>query len=288
MEWIDYRMLPPSAGGFSELFFDYVYDYEQVRPFFPTNFRENESFESVIKRIDAAKIDRRTLQEVLTEQNSTGAESPRTGENIRLLGKERTYAVVTGQQVGLFGGPLYTLYKAITAVALAHKLTIKFPGMNFVPVFWIEGEDHDFQEMNHVSVLDQENVPVRIEYLPGGAMPEKNVGAVGEMVFDDTIGSTIDRLETSLARTEYTPGLVTALRECYAPGTTFNQAFQAWMNKLLPGTGLVFLAPNAPRLKKLPPLCKRAAGIPSNFPDGHLSKCRARKEIPCPGQTKID
>jgi bacillithiol biosynthesis cysteine-adding enzyme BshC len=251
MEWLDYRQLPPTAGGFSELFFDYVYDYERVRPFFPTNFRENTSFESVISKIDAAKTDRSVLQEVLTEQNSNGGESPRTVENIRLLGKSGTYAVVTGQQVGLFGGPLYTLYKAITAVALAQKLTMKFPGKNFVPVFWIEGEDHDFQEMNHVSVLDPENVPVRIEYLPGGVMPEKNVGAVGEMVFDDTIRNTIDRLESSLAKTEYTPPLIAALREYYAPGATFNRAFQSWMNRLLPVSGLVFLSPSAPRLKKL-------------------------------------
>ena len=164
MDWLDYRQLPPSAGGFSELFFDYLYNYDRVRQFFPTNFRENSSYESVINRIDGANIERGVLQAVLAEQNSTGSESARTGENIRLLGRAGTYAVVTGQQVGLFGGPLYTLYKAITAVALAQKLNMKFPGRNFVPVFWIEGEDHDFQEMNHVSVLDPENVPVRIEY----------------------------------------------------------------------------------------------------------------------------
>ena len=69
MEWIDYRTLPPAAGGYSELFFDYVYDYEKVRQFFPTNFRENDSFESVIKGVDAAKVDRRTLEEVLTADN---------------------------------------------------------------------------------------------------------------------------------------------------------------------------------------------------------------------------
>jgi uncharacterized protein YllA (UPF0747 family) len=230
-----------------------------VRQFFPSNFRENDSFESVIKGIDGGHVDRRTLGEVLTEQNSTGAESPRTGENIRLLGKEGTYAVVTGQQVGLFGGPLYTLYKAITAIALAQKLTMKFPGKNFVPVFWIEGEDHDFQEMNHISVLDQENLPLRIEYLPGGIMPEKNVGAVGEMVFDETIRTTIDRLESSLARTEYTPPLVAALRECYAPGATFNRVPH----------------PQPPPVEEvaLPPLHERTPGVPAIFPDGHLKKC---------------
>jgi bacillithiol synthase len=251
MDWLDYRQLPPAAGGYSELFFDYLYDFDRVREFFPSNFRENSSFESVINRIDGAGTDRSVLQQVLGEQNSLGGGSPRTDENIRLLGKRGTYAVVTGQQVGLFGGPLYTLYKAITAVSLAQKLNMKFPGKNFVPVFWIEGEDHDFQEMNHISVLDPENAPVRIEYLPGGVMPEKNPGAVGEMVFDETIRSTIDKLEASLGKSEYTPALMAALRECYAPGVTFNRAFQAWVSRLLPGSGLVFLSPNEPRLKKL-------------------------------------
>jgi len=251
MEWLDYRQLPAAAGGFSDLFFDYLYDFEKVRAFFPSDFRETSSFESVISSIDAAAKDRSILHTVLAAQNSTGSESPRTEENVRLIGKPGTYAVVTGQQVGLFGGPLYTLYKAITAVSLAQKLSMKFPGKNFVPVFWIEGEDHDFQEMNHISVLDGENAPVMIDYLPGGAMPERNVGAVGEMVFDETLGGTIERLEAALGRTEYTPALIAALRECYAPGVTFNSAFQAWMNRLLPGAGLVFISPNEPRLKKL-------------------------------------
>jgi bacillithiol biosynthesis cysteine-adding enzyme BshC len=251
MEWLDYRQLPAAAGGFSDLFLDYLYDFEKVRAFFPSDFRETSSFETVISRIDAAATDRSVLHDVLAAQNSTGGESPHTEENIRLIGKAGTYAVVTGQQVGLFGGPLYTLYKAITAVLLAQKLSMKFPGKNFVPVFWIEGEDHDFQEMNHISVLDGENAPVRIEYLPGGVMPERNVGAVGELVFDETLGGTIDRLEAALGRSEYTPALIASLRECYAPGVTFNRAFQAWMNRLLPGAGLVFISPNEPRLKKL-------------------------------------
>ena len=251
MEWLDFRQLPPAAGGFSDLFFDFLYEYEKVQQFFPANFRETASFESVMNRIDASGTDRTVLQQVLSEQNAAGGTSPRTEENIRLLGKRGTYAVVTGQQVGLFGGPMYTLYKAITAISLAQKLTMRFPGKNFVPVFWIEGEDHDFQEMNHVSVLDPENTPVTIEYLPGGIMPEKNVGAVGEMVFDETIRGTIDRLETALAKSEYTASILSALREHYTPGATFNRAFQGWMGRMLPGTGLVFLSPNEPRLKKL-------------------------------------
>jgi len=251
MDWLDFRQLPPSSGGFSELFFDYIDEYEKVAPFFPGNFRDFASFANVMARIDARTIDRETLRAVLTAQNTGSGESPRTLENIRLLGTSGTYAVVTGQQVGLFGGPMYTLYKAITAVLLAQKLSAKFPGKNFVPVFWLEGEDHDFAEMNHVAVLDHENVPVTIEYLPGGAMPEKNVGAVGIMAFDETIAATCGRLEAALAGTEFTPGIMAALRACYTPGATFAGTFQAWLNRLLPGSGLVFISGAEPRLKRV-------------------------------------
>jgi len=251
MDWLDFRQLPPASGGFSELFFDYIDNYESVAKYFPGNFRDFDAFAGVMSRIDARTIDRETLRTVLTDQNGGSGASSRTVENIRLLGGSGTYAVVTGQQVGLFGGPMYTLYKAITALLLAQKLSAKFPGKNFVPVFWLEGEDHDFAEMNHVAVLDHENVPVRLEYLPGGLLPEKNVGAVGSLAFDDTISATCAHLEGTLASTEFTSGVMSAVRSCYSPGATFAGAFQAWMNRLLPGAGLVFISSADPRLKRI-------------------------------------
>jgi len=251
MDWLEFRQLPPSSGGFSGLFFDYIDDFEKVARYFPGNFRDNDSFSGVMTRIDRREIDRETLRAVLAEQNTGKGESPKTLENIRLLGGSGTYAVVTGQQVGLFGGPMYTLYKAITAVLLAQKLSGKFPGKSFVPVFWLEGEDHDFAEMNHITVLDHENVPVRIEYLPGGAAPERNVGAVGAMTFDETIAATIGRLESALTSTEFTAHIIASLRSCYAPGVTFAGAFQSWLNLLLPGSGLVFISSADPRLKRI-------------------------------------
>ena len=251
MEWLDYRQIPATAGGYSELFFDYLYEFDAVRSFFPSNFRENDSYDRVMKGIDQRQPDRTTLAEVLREQNFLLGASPESLQNAALLARPTTYAVVTGQQVGLFGGPLYTVYKTITAITLARKLKQKFPGKDFVPVFWIEGEDHDFPEMNHTGVLDQDNTFVNLEYLPGGVMPERNVGAVGDMVIDSAIASTSEKLELSLLKTEFTPLLMAKLRECYAPGTTMNNAFAAWMNYLFAGEGLVFLFPGHPRLKRL-------------------------------------
>jgi bacillithiol biosynthesis cysteine-adding enzyme BshC len=251
MEWLDYRELPLAAGGYSELFFDYLYDYNEVRPFYPLNFRDQGSYESAMKEIGRASHDRKTLVEVMRDQNTAWDSPPASMENLALLGDRGTFAVVTGQQVGLFGGPLYAVYKAITAIKLAKDLKRKFPKNNFVPVFWLEGEDHDFAEMNHAGVFDAEGGLSTISYLPGGVMPERNVGAVGEMTFDDTITASLDSLEKTLTKSEFTTPLLTSLRTCYAPGRTFSDAFARWMNVVLSGLGLVLFSPSDPRLKKI-------------------------------------
>lgn len=251
MEWLDYRELPLAAGGYSELFFDYLFDYNEVRSFYPLNFRDQGSFESAMKGIDRGSHDRKTLVEVMRDQNTAWQSPPESMENLALLTDRGTYAVVTGQQVGLFGGPLYAVYKAITAIKLAKDLKRRFPKNNFVPVFWLEGEDHDFAEMNHAGVFDAEGGLSSISYLPGGVMPERNVGAVGEMTFDETMTASLDSLEKTLPKSEFTTPLLTSLRTCYAPGRTFYDAFARWMNILLSGHGLVLFSPSDPRLKKL-------------------------------------
>jgi bacillithiol synthase len=251
MQWIDYRQLPQAAGGFSELFFDYVYDFDEVRKFFPSNFRESHAFDSIPESVPGRSTDRSVLVEVMTGQNAAFGSSPRAMENISLFARPTTHAVVTGQQVGLFGGPLYTVFKALTAITLSSHLKEKFPAHDFVPVFWIEGEDHDFAEMNHCAVLDGEAHHVRVEYLPGGQMPDRNPGPVGEMVFDDSLEQVFGSLAAALPRTEFTEAMLGRLHEAYAPGRTFNQAFAMWLNFLFEGEGLVFLSPNDPRLKRI-------------------------------------
>jgi bacillithiol biosynthesis cysteine-adding enzyme BshC len=264
MQWIDYRQLPPSAGGFSELFFDYLYDFEEVRKFFPSNFRETHAFDGVLDAPASLSSNRATLIEVLREQNTAFGSGQRAMENIALLGNPATLAVVTGQQVGLFGGPLYTVFKTLTAIALAGHLKEKYPDHDVVPVFWIEGEDHDFAEMNHCAVLDAEARHARVEYLPGGAMPERNPGPVGEMVFDSSLEQAFASLAATLPKTEFTEPLIARLRDAYAPGRTFNHCFASWLNILFDGEGLVFLSPNDARLKRiLAPLFEREI---SEFP----------------------
>jgi bacillithiol biosynthesis cysteine-adding enzyme BshC len=258
MDWIDFRVLPASSGGFSELFMDFVYDFPKVRQFFSYDFRDPNAYTGILQAIDRKGLDRRALVEVLRSQNEAFGAPPKTLENIGLLLKPGTYAVVTGQQVGLFGGPLYTIFKAITAIKLCSRLKESHPRYEFVPVFWIEGEDHDFAEMNHIGLLDAESKLVRVEYLPGGVMPERNLGPIGELAFDTALEQTFERLTATLQKTDFTEKLLEELRRHYSQGRTFNQAFTGWMGSLFRDAGLIFISANEPRLKRaLSPLFVR-------------------------------
>ncbi|MCC6396810.1 MAG: bacillithiol biosynthesis cysteine-adding enzyme BshC [Bacteroidetes bacterium] len=251
MSWIDYTQLPPSVGGYSSLFFDFLANADGARPFYRLNFRENSSFESVLREQQERRRDRVALTTVLREQNQTYLASKKTLEHIAALENPATFAVVTGQQVGIFGGPLYTILKTLTTIRLAQRLKEKYPLFSFVPVFWLEGEDHDFAEMHHAQVLDNSGGVARIEYLPGGSLPDRNPGPVGEFRFDAAIETTLAGLKTALQETEFTSPLLESLRACYSAGTSFNEAFARWLNKLFPDDGIVFISANNPALKKL-------------------------------------
>ncbi len=251
MDWIDYEQLPASAGNYTQLFLDYLQRFGDVEKFFSHDFRNPAGISSAIDATRARSIDRGTLTEVLAEQNRLFGSGAGAFRNVELLAKPSTFAVVTGQQVGLFGGPLYTIFKTATAVKLARQLKEQFPDFDFVPVFWIEGEDHDFAEMNHVSLFNAENAATKIEYLPGGQMPERNLGPIGELVFDGALEATLSQVTATLQKTEFTADVLTSLTSCYTPGRTFNQAFAGWMNVLFRDLGLVFLSSNDRRLKRL-------------------------------------
>jgi bacillithiol biosynthesis cysteine-adding enzyme BshC len=258
MEVLDYRKLPASAGGYSDLFFDYVLDYRKVAPYYPGNFREPAEYERTAKAIQLSSATRDAVADALEEQNRAFGASPKSFANIALLRRTNTFAIVTGQQVGLFGGPMYTLFKTMTAVRLASYLKTRFPLLDFVPVFWLEGEDHDFAEMNHIGVLTGDNKPAVVEYLHGATLPERNLGPTGELVFNEYLERTFEGLQAALAPTEYTVALLERLRAHYRQGKTFNQAFAGWMASLFGDQGIVFISANHPALKRvLSPLFER-------------------------------
>jgi uncharacterized protein YllA (UPF0747 family) len=135
---------------------DYLNDFGKVSGFFNGDFRDLSSFRRQTESVQARRLPREALAAVLSEQNRTYGCGPETLDRIGKLAQERTGAVVTGQQVGLFSGPLYTIYKAFTAIKLAERLDRSGLG-SFVPVFWLASDDHDLIEVDHLILLDSNN-----------------------------------------------------------------------------------------------------------------------------------
>src|SRR5262249_3364401 len=147
------------------------------------------------------------------------------------LGEPGTVAVVTGQQVGLFSGPAYTIYKALTAARLAEQLTSE--GTPAVPVFWLATEDHDIAEVNHNYVFDAANQPVKLSVGVQGA-PEFSVGGLR------IAEPPVDELARVFASFPYGDEISQIVREAYRPGASFGESFQALLDRLLRKFGVLF------------------------------------------------
>lgn len=107
------------------------------------------NFDAIIQAKSKQNISRKLLSTYFRERYSDLKISKKVQKNIALIAEKNTFTITTGQQVGLFGGPLYSIHKAITSIKLAEELRQKFPEYNFIPIFWLASEDHDYQEVNH-------------------------------------------------------------------------------------------------------------------------------------------
>ncbi len=250
MNWIDYSDLPTDNTAFSSLFVDYIMDYPRVRRYYNGNFQEDKDWEKALEQVTAREIDRSLLSQILTTQNRDFHCGVKALANIDLLMNDNTVAVVTGQQVGLFTGPLYTIYKALTVLKLVNLLSKKFPDYNFVPVFWLEGEDHDYEEVNSIKLINPSNDLVQLEYQLQTKALEKNLGPVGFLEFDETIDGFFKKVDECLIQTEFKQKALELFHTAYQKGMTFNRAFVHLMNVLLEDSGLIFLDPHSPDIKK--------------------------------------
>src|SRR5207253_7086943 len=141
------------------------------------------------------------------------------------LADPRTVAVVTGQQAGLFGGPLFTLLKAITALKLADQVA-RDHQVPAVAIFWIDAEDHDWEEVRSCTVFDRDLAP-RTVSLP--SRPGSDPVPVSTVRLDDAaITRTLDELDAVLPISEFRDDLIASLRRAYTPGIGMTEAFGRW------------------------------------------------------------
>ncbi len=239
---LDYREL----ASYKPLFLDYVYRFDRLAPYFPGNPGDPDAWRRVAKKVSDYPRQTKRVAEVLHEQNREMGADPKVSQALEALANG-ALAVVTGQQVGLFGGPLYSLYKALTAVELAKKvgLIIDRP---VVALFWMDADDHDFEEVSSVNFIDPSQELITLSYQPAEIQEGASVGA---LPLESSIEELVARAGDCLAASEFKQEILDALGESYAPGRTLAEAFGSWLLRMTRGTGLAVVDPTVRPLKSL-------------------------------------
>jgi bacillithiol biosynthesis cysteine-adding enzyme BshC len=226
---------------------DYAYDFPAVARFFSGDPSDQGAWTRAIARTQRHDRRRREIASVVGAQQRLRGAPDRAVEAGQKLADPRTVGIVTGQQAGLFGGPLFTLLKALTAVKLADQVSREH-GVPTVAVFWIDAEDHDWNEVRSCTVFDDALAPRTIE-LPSGLMTE--AVPVAAVRLDESILIALDELRSALSPTEFTSQLMADLGEAYTPGAGMADAFARWLERVLGDHGLVVFDSADPAAKPL-------------------------------------
>jgi len=226
--------------GATLLYTTFLNDFARVSRFYahPPNPQGIEQAAAQVRIEDSV---RRGVVEVLRAQNRSFGGDEATTRNLDRL-RDGAAAVVTGQQVGLFGGPAYSVYKALTAIHIAHELTIK--GTNAVPVFWLATEDHDLAEVNH-AFLSRRGGIERFNLSTDGIADRR----VGEIPLGDAIQELSSRAVEMLEGPSVEEVQRWISESCRAEDT-FGTSFAKLMTRIFAGRGLIFLDPLSPELHR--------------------------------------
>jgi bacillithiol synthase len=228
---IDVRLLPwirPLAG-------DYAFDFQKIAPLYAGDPASPAAWRDAIKRRQSHAGTTTAIAPILEAQQERRGAPPAARQAAARLADAQAVAVVTGQQAGAFGGPLFTLLKAVTAIQLARRVSAEH-GVDAVPVFWVDAEDHDWEEVRCCTVLDAEFQPASVTLASPEGAGELPVAA---LKLDPRIDESLAALAAALPPTDFSEFVNTSLRAAYQPGTGMAAAFAKWIESLLGPYGLV-------------------------------------------------
>jgi bacillithiol biosynthesis cysteine-adding enzyme BshC len=214
---------------------DYAFSFANVAPFFAGDPATPAAWAETISRSQAFKRQPAEIARVIAAQQAGRGAPAASRESAARLADAATRVIITGQQAGLFGGPLFTLLKAITTMKLADQVSREHR-VPVVPVFWIDAEDHDWPEVNGCTVLDAELAPSTVQL---GDLPGAGSQPIARLTLTDVVTTALDQLETSLPDSEFKTEIMTALRAAYEPGRSMAAAFGVWLEHVLGPRGLV-------------------------------------------------
>jgi bacillithiol synthase len=226
---------------------DYAFQYAHVAEYFSGNPATAEAWAEAIVRRQAHAGRPEAISRLLLSQQQRRGAPPAARAAAERLADPQAVVVITGQQAGLFGGPLFTLLKAATAMKLARNVEADH-GVPVVPVFWIDAEDHDWKEVSGCTVLDAEMTPqaITLNDLSGaGHLP------IGRLILDDHVQHALDALHATLPGSDFTASLIEDARQAYRPGVSMADAFGRFLESVLGPHGLVVFDASDPAAKPL-------------------------------------
>ena len=259
--------------GASRLFADLLYRFDRVERFYPHNPYDPESYAQAAQQIVYPADRRAALVSALRQSNPNNA-------SVDKLAQPNTVAVVTGQQVGLFGGPLYTVFKALAAVKLARTLSER--GICAVPVFWFATEDHDLAEINQSWAFNAAHQPVNFK--TSSVNPPN--GPVGSIPLRDL---PMDELRWTLTGMPFAAEAIALAESAYKDGETFGGAFRKLVEQLLQPYGMIYLDPLDPAIRQIAaPFLSRALSLSKDLVPAVQERTRELEAAGYHGQVHLE
>lgn len=231
------KLAVKELGILSKIMQDYIEEKEELSHLYKYKKSLSE-FKRVIEDKSKQKINREVLSAELLKQYADIENKDLTISNIDLLKDEKTFTITTAHQLCLFTGPLYFIYKTISVIKLCKILKLEYPDYNFVPVYWMGSEDHDFEEINHLNLYDEKIEWERSQEGAVGKMSNKNMGKV----FDD-LSNVLIRNDEKL--------LINDLRKIFIGDKNYAKSYIEYLHLLFGQYGLVILEQDNKALKAL-------------------------------------
>jgi len=227
------------TGYLSPIIKSYLSGEKKLTPFYKYT-PEIESFKKVLLDKENETLDRERLTVALELQyQKAGIKDPIVIKNIGLLRDSKTFTVTTGHQMCLFTGPLYFIYKILSTINLVEQLKACYPNHEFVPVYWMASEDHDFEEINHFNLYGN-----KIEW------SSSSKGAVGKFKLNG-LDKIIDDVEQILGDNENSKKMMSIFKKAYTQYDTLSDATRFFVNELFGKHGLVVIDADEKHLKSL-------------------------------------
>lgn len=227
-------------------FNDYQYNFDQVADQFEYNPTHTSIWNERLDYLKEQSYQREALCDVLVEMNKKWKAPKASFDQIETLRAENSTVVIAGQQAGLLTGPLYTVHKAISVLQLAKQKQSEL-GEPVVPVFWIAGEDHDFDEINHIFLKKQD----QMKKYAIDQQPEMKQ-SVSDMVLDqDKAKKWLKSVFSEIKETEFTTDLLKQCLHAIEESETYTDFFARLMYQLLPQSGLVLFDAHDPMAREL-------------------------------------